>query len=276
MLSIFCSGGSRHAVIDLDGLCYHVGDHAILDGVDLHVGAGEILAVMGMSGSGKSTVLKLICGLIRPTSGDVSLFGESIVGLSERRLNEIRLKIGLVFQYGALFDSLTVGENVAFGLRQHRTLTEAEIREKVAHALDVIGMAGTEDRMPAELSGGMLKRVSMARAMVLGPEIMLYDEPSSGLDPIIAAMIDKLIVSMRTRFGVTSVVVSHHVRNAFAIADRAAFLHEGRIRAVGTPDELNGSPDDALQQFIHGRPDGPIDPAHLPREIVLDGALGPR
>ena len=255
-------------MIELRDVRYGVGEHTILDGVDLHVHSGEIVAVMGMSGSGKSTLLKLIIGLLHPTSGDVKLLGESIVGLPEVRLNELRRQVGLVFQYGALFDSMTVGENVAFGLRQHQRLPEAELSERVAHALEVVGMGGTQSLMPAELSGGMLKRVSMARAMVMDPRIMLYDEPSSGLDPIVAAMIDELIVCMRDRFGVTSVVVSHHVRNVFAIADRAAFLHAGRIHAVGSPEELSRSSDAALQQFINGRPDGPIEPGHEGLELV--------
>ena len=251
-------------MIDLEDLCYSVDGHQILDGVNLHVDSGEIMAVMGLSGSGKSTLLKLVIGLLQPTAGDVSVFGRSIVGLTEYRLNQVRDNIGLVFQYGALFDSMTVAENVAFGLRQHRKLSETEIQDKVAHALGVVGMADTQELMPAELSGGMRKRVSMARATVMEPQIMLYDEPSSGLDPIMAAVIDELIVRLRGQLGVTSVIVSHHVHNVFAIADRAAFLHEGRIHSIGSPEELRNSTDGALQQFIHGRPNGPILPGHEP------------
>ena len=255
-------GSAEEPLIDLKDLHYGVDGHAILDGVDLHVNSGEIMAVMGLSGSGKSTLLKLIIGLLQPTSGDVRVFGESIVGVSEYELNKVRDEIGLVFQYAALFDSLTVMENVAFGLRQHRKLSESEIQDQVAHALDVVGMADTQSLMPAALSGGMRKRVSMARAMVMEPQIMLYDEPSSGLDPVMAAVIDELIVCLREQLGVTSVVVSHHVRNVFAIADRAAFLHDGRIRAVGSPEELRHSTDESLQQFVNGRPEGPILPGH--------------
>jgi phospholipid/cholesterol/gamma-HCH transport system ATP-binding protein len=245
-------------LIELENLGYCVNGHQVLDGVDLHVRPGEIVAVMGLSGSGKSTLLKLIIGLLRPTAGDVRVLGQSLVGLPEFRLNKVREKIGLVFQYGALFDSMTVGENVAFGLRQHRRLPESEVQERVADALDLVGMAGTQHLLPAELSGGMRKRVSIARAMVMEPRIMLYDEPSSGLDPVMAAVIDDLIVCLRDRLGVTSVVVSHHVQNVFAIADRVAFLHAGRIQSIGSPEELRRLPDEALQQFINGRPDGPI------------------
>jgi len=262
-------------LINLDKLQYHINGQRILNGVELHVRRAEIMAVMGLSGSGKSTLLKLIMGLLRPTAGEVTVFGKPMSGLSEFELNKIREKIGLVFQYGALFDSLTVAENVAFGLRQHRKMSEAEIQESVAQALELVGMAGTQHLLPAELSGGMRKRVGIARAIVMRPQIMLYDEPSSGLDPVMAGLIDELIVRLRDQFGVTSVVVSHHVRNVFAIADRVAFLHEGRIRAVGTPMQLRETSDEALQQFLDGRPDGPILPKHESSKSCAAGVLHP-
>jgi phospholipid/cholesterol/gamma-HCH transport system ATP-binding protein len=229
----------------------------VLNGISLRVERGEVLAVMGMSGCGKSTLLRNMIGLVQPTSGDVRIQGRSLVGLSERELNEARAQVGMVFQQAALFDSMTVAENVAFGLRRRRRAA-GEAEQIVGEKLRLVGMAGTERQMPAELSGGMRKRVGIARALALDPRILLYDEPSSGLDPIMAGVIDDLIVRLRGELGVTSVLVSHHVKNVLRVADRVAMLHQGRIIALAPPEEFRGADDPVVQQFVAGSPEGPI------------------
>jgi phospholipid/cholesterol/gamma-HCH transport system ATP-binding protein len=229
----------------------------VLDDVSLEVQRGEIFGVMGLSGAGKSTLLHLLMGLIRPQEGRILINGTDITQLDDRQMNEVRLRMGMSFQYSALFDSMTVFDNVAFGLRR-RHVPETEIRTKVAHYLDVVGMDGTEDLMPANLSGGMKKRVSVARALSTEPEVMLYDEPTSGLDPVLAAVVDHLIVKLRDDFGVCSIIVTHDVQHLFAYADRALMLYEAKAIEVGTPDELRRSDDPVLQQFIGGVAHGPI------------------
>lgn len=228
------------------------GSHPVLDGVNLTVQKGEIMVIIGPSGSGKSTLLRLMIGLTRPSAGEIWIGDQEISSLPEDGLNKIRRHMGMVFQNAALFDSLTVGENVAFGLRQHTSLSDAEIARIVARRLKMVGLAGQENVMPSELSGGMKKRVGLARAMALNPDIVLYDEPTAGLDPIMASSIDRLICRARRIYGVTSVVVTHDMASAFKIADRIAFLYDHRITAVGTVEEIKNSPDPAVQQFIHG------------------------
>jgi phospholipid/cholesterol/gamma-HCH transport system ATP-binding protein len=213
---------------------------------------------MGMSGCGKSTLLKLIMGLLRPDDGEVRIQGQDIAGLPERELNRVRQKVGMCFQYAALFDSMTVAENVAFGLCRHADLERNEIEEVVADCLDRVGLTGSEDACPAELSGGMKKRVGIARAIAVEPEIMLYDEPSSGLDPVVASVIDGLILHLADDLGVTSIVVSHHVRNLFAVADRVMMLFDHRVEHIGTPREIEEGGTDVVRQFVHGQPTGPI------------------
>lgn len=222
------------------------------------VNKGETVAVMGMSGTGKSTLLKCIGGLLRPTGGQIHIDGTDIARMDENQLDPIRRRIGMVFQYAALFDSLTVYENVAFGLRRHTRLSENEISELVKQKLAIVGLSRTEQLMPAELSGGMQKRVGLARALALDPEIVLYDEPTSGLDPIIAAAISELIVKARNELGVTSVVVSHDITGIKRVANRIAMLHKGRIIASGTVEEMENSPDPIVRQFMDGRTEGPI------------------
>jgi phospholipid/cholesterol/gamma-HCH transport system ATP-binding protein len=239
-------------------LQFAVPGRVILDRVSLEIEAGEIMAVMGMSGGGKTTFLKCCAGLSRPTAGEIYIGETEIAQLSEGQLNTVRRRLGMVFQYAALFDSMTVYENVAFGLRHHSDLTEAEIRKVVEEKLDAVGMAGTERQLPAELSGGMRKRIGLARALAVNPEVLLYDEPTSGLDPVVASVIDELIVSVRDTLGVTSVVVSHTISSIFRIADRIAMLYNGRFEAVGTPEEMRNSQNEVVRQFIEGRSDGPI------------------
>lgn len=228
------------------------GSHTVLDGVNLEVKKGEIMVIIGPSGSGKSTLLRLMIGLSRPTAGEIWIGEREISSLPEEELNKIRRHMGMVFQYAALFDSLTVGENVAFGLRQHTRLPEQDIARIVARRLKMVGLTGQENVMPSELSGGMKKRVGLARAMALNPDIVLYDEPTAGLDPVMASAIDRLICRARRIFGVTSVVVTHDMGSAFRIADRIAFLSDKRLTAVGTVEEIRNNPDPAVQQFIHG------------------------
>jgi phospholipid/cholesterol/gamma-HCH transport system ATP-binding protein len=239
-------------------LQFAVPGRMILDHLSLDIGAGEIMAVMGMSGGGKTTFLKCCAGLTRPTAGEIYIGETEIAGLSESQLNTVRRRLGMVFQYAALFDSMNVYENVAFGLRHHSDLSEAEIRQVVAEKMEAVGMGGTERLFPAELSGGMRKRIGMARALAVNPEVLLYDEPTSGLDPVVATLIDELIVHVRDTLGVTSVVVSHTIPSIFRIADRIAMLYDGRFEAVGTPEEMRNSSNEVVRQFIEGRSDGPI------------------
>ncbi len=229
---------------------FAVPDKRILDGIDLDIAKGEIVAVMGMSGSGKTTLLKCLAGLIKPTAGSILIEGTDIVPLSERELDEIRPRIGLVFQYAALFDSLTVYENVAFGLVHNKRMRRTQIARVVKQRLEEVGMEGTERLYPAQLSGGMQKRVGLARALALEPAVLFYDEPTSGLDPVIAKNIDDLITETRNRLQMTSVVVSHDIRSIFHISDRVAMLHEGKVVAVGTPAELRASKESYVKEFI--------------------------
>jgi phospholipid/cholesterol/gamma-HCH transport system ATP-binding protein len=244
--------------IELRNVRFSFAGHPVLNGVSLAIPKGEVFGVMGMSGCGKSTLLKLIMGLLQPDSGEVLVKGRSIVGLHERELNEVRRTLGMCFQYAALFDSMTVGENVAFGLRRHTRMKRAEIADAVAECLDRVGMTGSEELYPSELSGGMRKRVGIARALALQPEVMLYDEPSSGLDPIVASVIDGLILHLADDLGVTSVVVSHHVRNLFSVADRVVMLYDHRVEQLASPAELQANGTEVVRQFVHGQPTGPI------------------
>lgn len=224
----------------------------ILYDINLQIKQGETMVIIGPSGSGKSTILRLIIGLLKPTAGEITVKGQEITALSEDDLNKIRMGMGMVFQYSALFDSMTVGENVAFGLREHTDLSEGEISKIVSRNLRMVGLGERENIMPNELSGGMKKRVSLARAIAMKPEIMLYDEPTAGLDPIMSGTIDRLTMNTKRILGVTSVVVTHQMSSAFAIADRIAMIHGGRIIEIGTVDEIKQSENPLVQQFIHG------------------------
>ena len=239
---------------------YKTGDLRVeaLRGVDLTLYEGELVVLLGPSGSGKSTLLRSMIGALPPTTGSVKLLGEDLYAAPPDTLASLRTRIGVLFQAGALFSSMTVGENLALLLREHRDLDEEIIRIIVKMKLELVGLRDFESLMPAELSGGMRKRVGLARALTLDPEIIFYDEPSAGLDPIVEGVIDKLILDLAASFEVTSVVVTHHMRSAFLIADRIAMLHEGRIIALGTPDEIQNSENPVVQQFITGSPDGPI------------------
>jgi phospholipid/cholesterol/gamma-HCH transport system ATP-binding protein len=222
----------------------------VLRGATVEVAAGETLVVLGGSGAGKSVLLKHMNALLQPDAGTVEVDGRPLAGLDEEALSPVRRHVAMLFQQGALFDSLDVGENVAYPLREHALCAPEEIPARVAAALDVVGLAGTERLLPAELSGGMRKRAALARALVLEPRALLYDEPTTGLDPVVAARINQLIRDLQRRLGVTSVVVTHDLASAFYVADRIAFLHEGRIRFTGTPDEAHAARDPALREFL--------------------------
>jgi len=226
------------------------GRKQVLRGVSLDVHAGETLVLLGGSGSGKSVFLKHVNGLLAPDTGTVVVDGTPLGGLDEDALIPVRRKVSMLFQQGALFDSLTVGENVAYPLREHRLLPPEAMPGRVREALAMVDLAGAEHLMPAELSGGMRKRASLARALALEPRALLYDEPTTGLDPVTAARINHLIRDLQQRLGVTSVVVTHDLASAFFVADRIAFLYEGRIRFDGSPQEARASHDPFVREFL--------------------------
>ena len=237
-------------MIRLANVCkVYDGKYALRD-INLNIKKGETLAVIGGSGSGKSTLLQLLVGLIRPDSGEIYIGGQETTKLTEKELDKVRLNMGMVFQYSALFDSMTVGENVAFGLREHKHLPEAEIQRIIREKLDLVGLPGVENKLPGELSGGMKKRVGLARAIAFEPEIIFYDEPSSGLDPITTTKIDELIVDMQHKLGVTSVVVTHDMASACRIADRIAMVYEGELIAVDTVKKFQELQDERVQAFF--------------------------
>lgn len=241
------------AVISLRQLNITFGTHTVLDNIDLDVYKGETLAILGPSGTGKSTVLRSMIGLLEPNGGKIYIQGEDVSELDEDGWNRLRMKMGMVFQYSALFDFLTVGENVAFGLRQHTDKGEEEIRQIVAQMLEMVGLPDTQDLYPAELSGGMKKRVGLARAIAVSPEIVLYDEPTAGLDPIMSRNISRLIKKTQEQLHVTSVLVTHDMQSAFYAADRVAMLYEGHIVAIGTAEEMKNSTNPIVKAFIEGR-----------------------
>lgn len=245
-------------MITVSQLTYREGGKSILRRVDLQVAKGETVAVMGMSGVGKSTLLKCIGGLLPPSGGQLLIDGVDIARMPESQLNRVRRRIGMVFQYAALFDSLTVFENVAFGLCRHTRLSPSEIAEVVHSRLATVGLPRTERLLPSQLSGGMQKRVGLARALAMDPEIVLYDEPTAGLDPITSAAIAELIVKARDEFGVTSVVVSHDIPTIERVSNRIAMLHAGRIIASGTAEQMMNCSDATVRQFITGSAEGPI------------------
>ncbi len=247
-------------MIAIRSLRRRLGSKPVLDGVDLDVGTGETVVVLGPSGTGKSVLLKHVVGLMRPDSGSITIDGEEIVGRRERELNLVRRRFGMLFQSSALFDSMSVGENVALPMREHTRMTDSEIRARVAERLEWVGLRNVESMRPSSLSGGMRKRVGLARAVALDPDFILYDEPTTGLDPIMADVIDRLIRGLQRRMGVTSIVVTHDLKSAFKVGDRLAMLLGGRIVFEGTPDALQASRDPVVRQFLEGTSDGPIQP----------------
>ncbi len=247
-------------MIEVSHLKKSFGSHVILDDVSFRVESGESIVIIGRSGGGKSVLLKHLIALLSPDSGQVLIDGEDLCGLNERQLLRVRRKFGMLFQGAALFDSMTVAENVGFALRREK-LPEADIGKRVAQALDVVELSGTEDKRPSELSGGMRKRVGLARAIVYEPQIVLYDEPTTGLDPVVSDSIDKLILRVRDHLKVTTVVVTHDMRNARRVGQRIMMLHERKIYVTGTPDEIFNSADPVVHRFVNG--------ISIPREHLL-------
>ena len=243
-------------MIKLEHIIKDFGSKRVLKDISLSVKKGETLAIIGGSGSGKSTLLRIMIGLIPTTSGKVIINGTDITKLTEEQLTKIRLNMGMVFQYSALFDSMTVGDNVAFGLVEHSNKSRSEIERIVKEKLELVGLPNTEKMMPGELSGGMKKRVSLARAIAFSPEIIFYDEPSSGLDPIMTAKIDELILDMQHKLGVTSIVVTHDMISARNIADKIAMVYAGELIAIDTPENFVKLADERVQAFMRYNKEG--------------------
>ena len=248
-------------MIEARHVCKSFGANRVLNDVSLTIETGESVVIIGRSGCGKSVLLKHLIGLTRPDAGQVLVDGEDLTGMSERQLLEVRRKFGMLFQSAALFDSMTVAENVGFALRRDRRWTEAEITRKIAEALEMVDLPGLEGKKPSELSGGMRKRVGLARAIVYQPAILLYDEPTTGLDPVMSDSIDQLIIRLCQRLKVTSIVVTHDMRSTRRVGQRILMLHQGRVHATGTPDQIFNSTDPVVSHFVEGVAD--------PKEILF-------
>jgi phospholipid/cholesterol/gamma-HCH transport system ATP-binding protein len=253
-----CRRGSDETMIMVKDLYKSFGPNHVLRGLNLEVKCGESMVVIGGSGTGKSVLIKCVIGLLRHDRGEIYVDGQEISSLNEEGWNQLRKKFGMLFQRDALFDSLSVWENVGFALRRHKKLSDTEIKEMAVEKLKLVGMQNVENLMPAELSGGMRKRVSLARAIAMEPAILLYDEPTTGLDPVMANVINDLIVTMREKLEVTSIAITHDMNSAYRIGDRIAMLYQGEIIEVGTPDEFKASRSPIVQQFIRGDVEGPI------------------
>lgn len=248
-------------MIEVINLCKSFNHHRVLDKLNLTIKAGETKVIIGRSGCGKSVLLKHIVGILKPDSGTIKIDGCDLVQLKEKELNEVRLGVGLVFQGGALFDSLSVADNVAFVLNEYTKLPKAEIRQRVKDSLALVGLKDIEEMIPADLSGGMRKRVALARALCMRPKILLYDEPTTGVDPITADAINNLIIEMRDKLRVTTIVVTHDMNSAYKVADSIAMLYHGKIIAEGTSKEISTTTHPVVYQFIHGAAGGPITEA---------------
>ena len=245
-------------MIEIINLCKNFNDNKVLDNLNLTIDAGETTVVIGRSGCGKSVLLKHIIGILKPDAGQVFINDKDLTKLSSRELNNVRLKFGMLFQGAALFDSLSVWENVAFGMIEHTKYDKDAIMDRVGECLALVGLKGIEDVKPAELSGGMRKRVGLARAICMKPSIMLYDEPTTGLDPIMGDAINDLIKELHDKLKVTSIAVTHDMTSAYKIADKIAMLYNGKIIAIGSPDEIKNTNDPVVKQFINGEAEGPI------------------
>jgi phospholipid/cholesterol/gamma-HCH transport system ATP-binding protein len=263
---------SKEAIISLRGVSKAFQERKVIDDVSLDIFPGETFVIMGCSGSGKSTLLRLMNGAIEPDKGKVFIKGKDIYGISEEELNQIKKSFGMLFQYSALLDSLTVEENVALPIKEHTKLAEEIIKIIIKMKLSLVGLRGYEQYYPSQISGGMRKRVGLARAIALDPDIVFYDEPTSGLDPVVGGVIDKLIKDLSTKLLITSVVVTHDMQSVFEIADRVAMVHKGMVVEVGTPGQIRNSTNPYIQQFINGRPEGPID--FFKEDIGIIEALG--
>jgi phospholipid/cholesterol/gamma-HCH transport system ATP-binding protein len=245
-------------VIEIRNLQKSFNGKPVLRGVDLEIPEGETQIIIGRSGCGKSVLLKHIIGLIKPDAGQIFIAGEEVTSLSSRELYRLRRKFGMLFQGAALFDSMTVEENVALGVREHRMFDEPEILRRVAEKLELVGLPNTQQMKPAELSGGMKKRVGLARALMMDPEFVLFDEPTTGLDPITADAINDLIIDCTNKLGVTSIVVTHDMTSAYKVGHRFSMLHDGQVIFTGTPEEVRNTQHPIVRQFIEGRAEGPL------------------
>jgi len=245
-------------MIEIINLSKSFGDNRVLDNLNFTIDSGKVTVIIGRSGCGKSVLLKHIIGLLKPDFGQIIIEGGDVSRMEDKELDKLRLSFGMLFQGAALFDSMTVGENVGFALREHTDTPEREVRRKIAMALEMVGLRGIEGLMPAELSGGMKKRVGLARAICNDPKIILYDEPTTGVDPIMADAINDLIIELNNKLKVTSIVVTHDMVSAYKIANRIAMLYKGRIVGKGTPDQIKGTKDPVVRQFITGASKGPI------------------
>jgi phospholipid/cholesterol/gamma-HCH transport system ATP-binding protein len=252
-------GTVGESFIQFGNVSKRFGRQQVLDGATLDIRRGETLVIIGRSGCGKSVLLKHMIGLLKPDGGSIHVDGKDILQITDEEMVEVRKMFGMVFQMAALFDSMTVAENVGFALSRYGSLPEAKLAELVEENLRAVGLPGVGGKKPAELSGGMRKRVGLARALATDPQVILYDEPTTGLDPIMSDAINDLIIETGQRLGVTSVVVTHDMVSAYKIGSRIAMLYEGKVRMVGTPDEIRNSSDEVIQQFISGRAKGPID-----------------
>ena len=264
-----------HPYVEIHGLDFAYGDRQILSGIDMQLPKGKLTAIMGGSGCGKTTLLRLIGGQIKPDRGSLKVDGQEVSRLRERDLYEMRRRMGMLFQFGALFTDLSVYDNVAFPLREHTRLPESAIRDLVLLKLEAVGLRGAAQLMPAELSGGMARRVALARSVALDPELILFDEPFTGLDPISLSIIATLIRRLTDALGATSVMVTHDVHESLAVVDYVYFMSGGRVVGSGTPDELQVSTDPYVYQFVHAQPDGPVHfhyPADVLDEQLLAGA----
>ncbi|MBP9732958.1 MAG: ABC transporter ATP-binding protein [Candidatus Omnitrophica bacterium] len=241
---------SKETPIQISGVFKAFSGRKVLEGVDLEVQKGETLVILGRSGCGKSVLLRHVLGLLEPDAGEVRVFGEAIAGMSRKRRAEMRLKFGMVFQNAALFDSLSTAENIEFGLMEHRMLKPREARARARECLEMVGLEGVEERLPSDLSGGMRKRVALARAIAMRPEVILYDEPTTGLDPMTSEQINDLMVKLKNSLGVTAIAVTHDMHSALKVASRIALIDEGKIRCVETPEGARRSADPLLQQFL--------------------------
>ena len=261
-------------MIEISDLHKSFGSQRVLRGVNLDIHDGETMVVLGRSGTGKSVLLKLIIALLRPDRGSIVVDGQDVNTLNYDELGELRKRIGMLFQMAALFDSMTVAENVGLGLRESRLLSEEQIAAIVAEKLGLVGLSGIENKKPSELSGGMRKRVGLARAVAMNPDYILYDEPTTGLDPITARQINILIRELQAKLQVTSIVVTHDLHSAYQVGDRLCLLHEGRIYFSGTPEDMQTSEDLVVRQFARGEAEGPMTNGVL--EPVRRGAAGVR
>jgi phospholipid/cholesterol/gamma-HCH transport system ATP-binding protein len=245
-------------MIEIINLNKSFNEHKVLDNLNLNINTGETTVIIGRSGCGKSVLLKHIIGILKPDSGHILIDGKDVTRMDEKELNDLRMKFGMLFQGAALFDSLSILENVGFNLIEHTNSGKKEIAKRVKECLELVGLKDIEDKKPAELSGGMRKRVGLARAIALRPQIILYDEPTTGVDPIMGDAINDLIVELHNKLKVTGIAVTHDMTSAYKIADRMAMLYNGRIKVVGTPNEIKNTDDPIVRQFISGAAKGPI------------------